>query len=106
MKTNLESKAARKLAEACLGQCQKLIGQIKQAKKNLVTEFRDAFSGREQILQLAVNEAEALAWQTEYPHLVFPALALEKVTVATHWQQRQKVVRRTDPLESFFALAA
>ena len=30
------------------------------------------------ILHLALNEAEALAWQNGFPELIFPTLALEK----------------------------
>jgi len=33
----------------------------------------------------ALNEAEAAAWQTMFPHLVFPALATEKVQAAIAW---------------------
>jgi hypothetical protein len=55
------------------------------------------------MLQLALNEAEALAWQSAYPHLVFPALAMEKVQEIADWNRHQRSVRRMDPL---LALAA
>jgi hypothetical protein len=44
-----------------------------------------------------------LVWQTEYPHLVFPALAAEKVHAVADWNRHQRSVWQTDPL---FALAA
>ena len=49
------------------------------------------------------NEAEALACETDYPHLVFPALALEKVRVATNWHERQGLIRRRDASLAFAA---
>lgn len=106
MKTNQAAEkqnVTQKLASACLAQCQKLAAQIAQAKNNLVAEFKEAFGVQEKVLQLAMNEAEALAWETEYPHLVFPSLALEKVGVAANWHERQQLIRRADPV---FALAA
>jgi len=45
------------------------------------------------LLHLALNEAEALAWQTEYPHLVFPTLALEKAQAVANWLTRQRSMR-------------
>jgi hypothetical protein len=47
------------------------------------------------VLKLALNEAEALAWQTDFPHLFFPALAMEKAQATVAWHQRQRAVRRT-----------
>ena len=47
------------------------------------------------MLQLALlGEADALAWQTEYPHLVYPLLAAEKLQAATQWPSRQQYVLR------------
>jgi hypothetical protein len=42
---------------------------------------------------LALNEAEALAWETEYPYLVFPTLAAEKAQAVAKWQVRQHLIR-------------
>ena len=41
-----------------------------------------------------LGEAEALAWQTGYPHLFFPALATEKVQAAAGWNARQQFIRQ------------
>jgi tRNA nucleotidyltransferase/poly(A) polymerase len=91
------------LKDTCQELCAKFVQQIGQAKKNLVAEFRDAFATQEQLLQLAIVEADALAWQTDYPHLLFPALATEKIERAAHWQARQGfLLRNTSP----YALAA
>jgi len=55
------------------------------------------------VFRLALNEAEALAWETEFPHLVFPALALEKVHGVAKWHGHQRSIRRSEPI---LALAA
>jgi hypothetical protein len=75
---------------------QRLVAHIAKVKENLVTEFKENFEVQDRILRLAVNEAEALAWETEYPHLVFPTLALEKVKVAANWHERQGLIRRNE----------
>lgn len=106
MKTNQKiekTNVTRNLASACLAQCQKLAAQIAWTKINLVSEFKKTFGVQERVIRLAVNEAEALAWETDYPHLVFPALALEKVNGAAVWQQRQQLIRRP---HAVYALAA
>jgi len=78
----------------CLDYCRKLLTEIREAKDNLLQQFRKAFAGQEQMLRLALNEAEALAFLTDYPHLVFPALAMEKVQGAAAWQNRQEQIAR------------
>ena len=87
----------------CLRSCRKILAEIRKAKDAIVAEARGTLDTHERMLQLALNEAEALAWQTEYPHLVFPALAAEKVHALAAWNQHQQSVRRIDPL---LALAA
>ncbi len=87
----------------CLRSCEKILAQIRKAKEAIFAESRATVAARERILRLALNEAEALAWQTAYPHLVFPALAMEKVQEVADWNQHQRFVRQTEPL---FALAA
>jgi hypothetical protein len=89
MRNNMTSN----FVSACVGSCQKLIAQIQKLKGSIVSEFREAFGAPEQLLHLAVNEAEALAWQTEYPYLVFPALAMEKARAVATWQARQRSIQ-------------
>jgi hypothetical protein len=100
---NQTKNVTQKIANACLAQCQKLFTQVQQAKDNVVAEFRSTFGPQQKLLRLAVNEAEALAWQTDYPHLVFPSLALEKVNTAASWQQRQQLIRRPQFAYAFAA---
>lgn len=82
-------------AGACAVSCQKLISQIKKARDTVLAEFRGTLAVPERLLQLALNEAEALAWETEFPHLVFPVLATEKAEALAAWEARQRFIRRT-----------
>ena len=109
MKSNqlLENRPAPGISPAfthlCLRSCQKVLAQIWKVKGAIFAEWRDGLKDHESMLRLALNEAEALAWQTEYPHLVFPALAAEKVHAIADWNRHQRVLWQT---ELFFALAA
>ena len=95
--------ADKTLKDTCQELCAKFVQQIGQAKNNLVAEFQGAFATQQQLLQLAIVEADALAWQTDYPHLLFPALATEKIERAAQWRTRQHfLMRNTSP----YALAA
>jgi len=79
----------------CLASCRKLLAQIDATKNAILAEFRNIAGGQERMLRLALNEAEALAWQTEYPHLVFPTLATEKAEAVIAWQAREQSIQRT-----------
>lgn len=68
---------------ACLNSCREVLTRINQARETILAEARNTLNVSEQLLRLALNEAEALARQTLYPHLVFPALAVEKVRNVT-----------------------
>ena len=77
-----------------LGACQRVLAAIEQAKDSLKAQFTGLREDHEHMLHLALNEAEALAWQTTYPHLLFPTLAEEKVQAVNVWAQRQQAVRQ------------
>jgi hypothetical protein len=103
-KQNAGSKnATQKFANACVDRCQKLVAHLANVKANLVAEFKENFEVQEKLLQLAVNEAEALAWETDYPHLVFPTLAREKVRGVANWNRRQGSIRRSAQTYAFSA---
>jgi hypothetical protein len=93
----------RTFANACLASCQNLIAQIEKTKDAILIEFRETLDANEHLLRLALNEAEALAWQTEFPQLIFPTLATEKAQAVAAWSARQQSILRTN---SRFALAA
>jgi hypothetical protein len=82
-------------AKTCLASCQKLIAQIEKVKDTILAEFRETRETHEQLLRLALNEAEALSWETAYPHLVFPLLATEKAQAVAAWETRQQSIRGT-----------
>lgn len=68
--------------------------QIQKVKTALMIELRNSLAADDRLLRLALNEAEALAWQTAYPQLVFPTLAIEKAHAVTEWQARQKTIQQ------------
>ena len=74
----------------CANYCRRLLSEIKRTKQDLVAQFRKTFAGQEQLLRLALNEAEAVAFLTDYPHLVFADLAMEKVQGVANWRAHQK----------------
>jgi hypothetical protein len=74
--------------------CRELSRQVEAIKRGMVREFGTAISGQTQLLNAALIEAEALAWQTPYPHLLFPVLAQEKASAVTRWAARQRSVTR------------
>lgn len=84
-----------KFAAACLASCLKVMEQIARVKQVVVEEFRDTIDAHQKLLRLAVNEAEALAYETDYPHLVFPALAEEKAQQVAAWETRQREISRS-----------
>lgn len=83
----------RSLSAICLNSCRKLLAQIDAIKQSLISDYRPVLHGQETILHSALNEAEALAWQTPYPHLFFPALAEEKAMAARRWASQQERIR-------------
>jgi hypothetical protein len=79
----------------CRASCRKILARAKAA---IFAESQHALQSQERLLRLALNEAEAAAWQTGYPHLVFPALATEKVQTVIAWDRQQQSVRRANPV--------
>ena len=78
----------------CRASGQKLVARIEQTKQTILAEFRDVFEANEQLLRLALSEAEAMSWQTDYPFLVFPMLATEKAQTVAVWHARQRSMQR------------
>jgi hypothetical protein len=93
----------KKFSQLCLSSCRKILAGIQRAKVGILAESAEALGAQERLLGLALNEAEALAWQTAYPHLVFPSLAAEKVQAVADWNRHQEALRQNPPL---LALAA
>ena len=103
MKLNTTNKTSNRTAgttlkQACLGACGKIAAQVARTKDAIFAESRQLLGAPERMLKLALNEAEAIAWQTNYPHLFFPELAAEKLQAVATWSHRQTTVRSTIPL--------
>ena len=74
--------------------CKKLLAQMESVKAAVVSEFRGRLEEHDRMVELAVNEAEALAWETGFPQLLFPDLAVEKAYAVAGWHERQQALRR------------
>jgi hypothetical protein len=91
-----EAEVSSAFSSFCARTCQRIISQINSARNTLFDESRQNLNGHERMLKLALNEAEALAWQTSYPHLLFPALAVEKIEGVVRWGKHQRAVAAWD----------
>lgn len=78
----------------CLASCQKVLARIARVKDAIFHESVETLRTQEHLLRLVLNEAEAVARQTMYPHLVFPALAAEKVQAVIAWNAKRQAVQR------------
>ena len=90
-------------AATCLASCRKLIAQIETTKTAILNEFHESLEANDHLLHLALNEAEALAWQSGVPQLIFPTLALEKAQALATWYARQQSMQRTNSRLGFAA---
>lgn len=90
----VENNAVKAITSACVTSYQKLAARIEQVKEQILAEVQKSLQVPDKLFKLALNEAEALAWQTGYPHLVFPVLAAEKIQAAGKWTAQQEFLRR------------
>ena len=81
------------IADRCAQSFMKLLAGIEQTKGRIAAEFREIVESNQKSFQLALNEAEALAWETDYPQLFFPTLAMEKVQAVASRRPRQQFVQ-------------
>jgi len=87
---NENSNHERSLGKVCVECGRQVLAQIGRSKDAIFTEARNTLKVQDRLLRQALNEAEALAWQTLYPHLVFPTLAAEKVQSVAAWESHQR----------------
>ena len=99
-KQGAETNAVQAITNACIASCQKLAAQFERAKRNLLADLLGTLDVPEKLFRLALGEAEALAWQTDYPELVFPLLATEKVQAAAAWNTRQQFLHQKKSLRT------
>jgi hypothetical protein len=78
----------------CTAACRTAARKLKQLEEQLAAKFAAEAMGTipGQLIQQAMNEAEALAWSTRYPLLFLPELAEEKVRGARQWASRQQQI--------------
>lgn len=71
------------------------------ALANIKTRLGQAWGQRlgqhQELLRQALAEADALAAQTAYPHLLFPVLAEEKMQQVSRWHERQTALLNLPP---------
>jgi hypothetical protein len=84
-------------------QYQNAAHEIGAVRATIERDFSDLIEQQPRLLRLALNEAEALAWQSGFPELIFPILAQEKAVKVAIWHQRQQSVRQPRPLHAFAA---
>ena len=90
---NKNLSAEQTITDRCVQSCKKLLAGIEQTKNKIAAEFREIVESNQKSFQLALNEAEALAWQTDYPQLFFPTLAMEKVQAVAARHTRQQFMQ-------------
>lgn len=93
-KHEVTENAQSSFGSRCIASYKKLLAQMESVKVAVVSEFRDRLEADRRVLELAINEAEALAWETGYPQLLFPDLAVEKAYAVAGWHERQQALRR------------
>ena len=99
-KTDQEGLSETDLGGVCQRACRKVLAQIARSRAGVLAEWSDVLNTQQHALRLALNEAEALAWQTMYPHLIFPVLAAEKVQAVAAWNRRQQRLWWNTPTEN------
>ena len=55
------------VGDFCLTACKRILSQVQQIKDGIKAEFIKRFGVDEHLIRLALNEAEAQAWETGYP---------------------------------------
>ena len=71
------------------------------ARAMLERDFPVLLKQEPRVLELALKEAEALAWQTGVPELVLLALAEEKAAGVALWHDRQEALRHHGQIRAF-----
>ena len=69
-----------------------LSDEVTLARRRIENDFAKLRCAEPRISRLVLNEAEAIAWQSGWPDLVFPALAEEKLWALSVWRRAQKAL--------------
>src|SRR5437667_12444860 len=65
---------------------------IAAVRAEIEREFLPLHRQQRRVLQLVLNQADALAWPSAFPHFLFPLLAREKALALAEWQARQQAI--------------
>jgi hypothetical protein len=71
-----------------------MLPHVAEVKSAVLRECGDCLRPHDRLFRGALIEAEALAWQTPYPGLLFPVLAQEKAQAVRNWLARQQDIRQ------------
>ena len=97
----MKTKQKTTFTSICVNSCRAVRAQFRRIKNGIRSEFTNRFGVDERLLRLALSEAEAEAWATGYPHLVFPGLADEKAQALLNWDRKQKAILHAQPAFAF-----
>ncbi len=75
MKTNTLLNRCNSAAQVPVEFCRKVVSRVLELKNNLVKQYELALPGYGLLISKALDEAEELAWETEFPHLFLPDFA-------------------------------
>ena len=98
MNTTTNTPVTKTFTKFCTECYNRFVTEVAEVRDRIAAEFRLNLEGHGNLFRLALNEAEFLASQTEYPHLVYPALAMEKVQAVNNWRARQYAIRHNRPV--------
>jgi len=73
--------------------CQKLHTAVSELKEKLIARYAERSDSSPWRIREAISAAESQAWETPFPHLLFPDLA--EVQMATFTAQRETVLSRS-----------
>ena len=74
---------------------------LNSLKQAVLNQLSGEFGANRAALHSAVNQAEALAWETPFPLLFLPVLAAEKARENSHRQQLAVSVPQFAPTNEF-----
>ena len=52
--------------------CHKMVTAIRDLRDRLIEKYEQTLPDRAHLVRKVIAEAEAMAWQTSFPHLLFP----------------------------------
>ena len=60
--------------------CRKMLRALADLRQKLQRRYVDTDPRSAELVRITLAEAEALAWETSFPHLVLPLLAEERIS--------------------------